>query len=265
MAGAAYQADDDGPGDPLSHALQLQEQDLPALVAAALAAGRVRLAFQPVVMAADPRRVAFHEGFIRLLDPAGRLLPAASFIAGVQDRAEGRDLDAAALRLGFAALRRDPRLRLSVNMSARSIGDDGWRAALDAGLAADPEAGARLILEISESSAMTLPELVIRFMAAMQPRGLSFALDDFGDGLLSFRHLRDFLFDMVKIAPGFVRGLDASPDNQVLVEALVAVARQFGMFTVAEGVERAGESAHLARLGVDCLQGYLFGRPRPAP
>ncbi|MBW7923033.1 MAG: EAL domain-containing protein [Rubellimicrobium sp.] len=261
---AARPADDD-PTDPLSHALHLQAQDLPALVASALAAGRVRLAFQPVVMADDPARIAFHEGFVRLVDPAGRLLPAASFIAGVQDRAEGRDIDTAALRLGLAALRDNPALRLAINMSARSIGDDGWRAALDDGLAAAPDTGARLILEISESSAMTLPEIVARFMAAMQPQGISFALDDFGDGFLSFRHLRDFYFDMVKIAPGFVQGIDTSPDNQVVVEALVAVARQFGMFTIAEGVETAADRDRLARMGVDCLQGYLFGRPRPAP
>ena len=70
----------DEPADPLSHALWLQEQDLPALVAGALREGRAELAFQPVVLADDPARVAFHEGFIRLLDPLGRLLPAASFI-----------------------------------------------------------------------------------------------------------------------------------------------------------------------------------------
>lgn len=253
------------PTDPLSHALGLADRDLPAMVAAALAAGRVQLAFQPVVLAGDPARIAFHEGFIRLVDPAGRLLPAAGFITAVQDRAEGRDIDAAALRLGLAALRADPGLRLAVNMSARSIGDDRFRAVLERGLATDDDIGARLILEISESSAMALPELVARFMAGLQPRGVSFALDDFGDGFISFRHLRDFLFDMVKIAPGFVHGIDRSPDDQVAVGALVAVARQFDMFTIAEGVESRGEQARLAQIGVDCLQGYLFGRPQARP
>ncbi len=256
---------DPTPADPLSHALLLQDRDLPALVAQALAQGRVQLAFQPVVMAADPARVAFHEGYVRLVDPAGRLLPAARFMASVQDRAEGRDLDAAALQLGLAALHRDPGLRLAINMSARSIADDRWRRVLATGLAAGGDIGARLILEISEHSAMTLPEVVTRFLAAMQPEGVAFALDDFGDGFISFRHLRDFLFDMVKIAPGFVQGIDDSPDNQVVVESLVTVARQFGMFTIAEGVETAAEQAYLSRLGIDCLQGYLFGRPQAHP
>lgn len=255
----------DAPPDPLSAALALQDRDAPALVAAALREGRAQLAFQPVVAADDPSRVAFHEGFIRLTDPAGRLIPAGDFIAGVEDRAEGREIDAVALRLGLQALAREPSLRLAVNMSARSIADDQWREVLETGLAADADVGARLILDVSETSAMLLPEVVVRFMAAMQPRGVSFALDDFGAGFISFRHLRDFFFDMVKIDPLFVRGIDSSPDNQVMIEALVSVARQFDMFTVAEGVETRQEAAHLQHLGLDCLQGYLFGRPRPRP
>lgn len=264
MFAASHDIRGDAPPDPLSAVFALQDRDAPALVAAALRDGRAQLAFQPVVVAGDPARVAFHEGLIRLSGPSGRLIPAADFIAGVEDRAEGREIDALALRLGLQVLSRNPGLRLAVNMSARSIADDRWREVLEAGLAGDADVGARLILEISEDSAMLLPEVVVRFMARMQPRGVSFALDDFGAGFISFRHLRDFFFDMVKIDPLFVRGIESSPDNQVMAEALIAVARQFGMFTVAEGVETRAEAAHLQKLGVDCLQGYLFGRPAPA-
>lgn len=263
MFAASHDMRVDAPPDPLSAALALQDRDVPALVAAALRDGRARLVFQPVVMAAEPARVAFHEAFIRLVDSSGRLIPAADFIAGVEERAEGREIDALALRLGMQALARDPGLRLAVNMSARSIADGHWRDVLEAGLARDADIGARLILEISEASAMLLPEVVIRFMAAVQPAGISFALDDFGAGFISFRHLKDFFFDMVKIDPLFVHGIASSPDNQVMTEALIAVARQFGMFTVAEGVETREEAAYLQHLGVDCLQGYLFGRPAP--
>ena len=110
---------------------------------------------------------------------------------------------------------------------------------------------------------MLLPEVVMRFMADMQPRGISFALDDFGAGLTAFRYLKDFLFDLVKIDALFVRGIDQSPDNQVMAEALITVAHQFEMFAVAEGVETQAEARHMMRLGVDCLQGYHYGRPKP--
>ena len=249
------------PQTPLDWAVTSREGDMAALVRQALAADRAQLAFQPIVTAGDPPVIAYYEGFIRLLDEAGRVLPAGLFMGSVEDTALGRDIDCASLRLGLAMLRRNPGLRLAINMSARSIGDGAWRRILEAGMT--PGLGERLILEISEGSAMLLPEVVIRFMAEMQPKGVSFALDDFGAGLIAFRHLKDFLFDCVKVDRVFVAGIDESPDNQVLAEALVTVAHQFEMFAVAEGVETPREAAHLRTLGIDCLQGYLFGRPKP--
>ncbi|SDF30738.1 EAL domain-containing protein [Limimaricola pyoseonensis] len=258
-------AEAEAPPDPLSHVMALRDAEIPELVRTALEQGRARLAFQPVVAAGPGHRIAFHEGLIRLLDDRDRTLPARHFLPGIEPTPLGRDIDRAALHLGFAALRAEPRLRLSVNMSARSIGDAEWRATLAHGLARSPGIGGRLIFEVSENSAMLLPELLVRFMQEMQPLGVCFALDDFGGGLISFRHLRGFLFDLVKIDGGYARGIDGSADNQVLCEALITVARQFGMYAVAEGVERPEEAALLTRLGADCLQGYLYGRPVPAP
>lgn len=263
MRGSDSTAQAAAPLDPFSYALAAQDRDIPALVAEALAKDRAQLAFQPVVAARTGGRVAFYEGFIRLLDEGGRVLPAGSFMANVEETTLGRDIDGVSLRLGLDMLRRHQGLRLAINMSARSIGDGGWRRALDAGLAADPGIGPRLILEISEGSAMLLPEVVMRFMADMQPRGVSFALDDFGAGLTAFRYLKDFFFDLVKIDALFVKGIDTSPDNQVLAEALITVAHQFEMFAVAEGVETRAEAQRLTRMGIDCLQGYLYGRPKP--
>jgi EAL domain-containing protein (putative c-di-GMP-specific phosphodiesterase class I) len=251
------------PLDPFQHAMASRDRDVPEMVRAALAANRAQLAFQPVMTASNTGQIAFYEGLIRLLDEGGRVLPANLFMSMVEDTALGRDIDCASIRLGLEMLRNHPRLRLSINMSARSIGDGQWRRTLDAGLARSPDAGDRLILEMSEASAMLLPEVVIRFMAELQPRGVSFALDDFGAGLTAFRHLKDFFFDMVKIDRHFIRDIDTSPDNQVLSEALITVAHQFEMFTVAEGVETPAEAALLTGLGIDCLQGYLFGVPKP--
>jgi EAL domain-containing protein (putative c-di-GMP-specific phosphodiesterase class I) len=214
-----------------------------------------------VVDAGDPTRIAFHEGLIRVLDGAGRLVPAREFIGAVEATDTGLELDRAALALGLAALRRDPGLRLAVNMSARSIGAVRWMETLAAGLARDETVAERLILEITEASAMAMPELVTAFMTGLQRRGISFALDDFGAGQTSFRYFRDFSFDMVKIDRQFIANVHRDRDNQALVRALILIARQFDMFTVAEGVERAEDAAWLQAQGVDCLQGYLFGMP----
>jgi EAL domain-containing protein (putative c-di-GMP-specific phosphodiesterase class I) len=128
---------------------------------------------------------------------------------------------------------------------------------------ADPsDVGNRLIFEISETSAMELHEIMIRFMVEMQPKGVAFALDGFGAGMTAFRHLKEFFFDLVKIDKSFVRGIHNDPDNQVLTEALMMVAHQFEMFVVADGVETAQEAAFMSDLGADCLQGYHFGVPK---
>ena len=146
-------------------------------------------------------------------------------------------------------------------MSARSIGYPEWLAALERGLRHDPSIAERLILEITESSAMEMPELVIDFMADMQERGICFALDDFGAGYTAFRYLKDFYFDIIKIDGAFIRGIGTNPDNQVLTQALVSIARHFDMFTVAESVETQEDARLLVEMGVDCLQGYFFGAP----
>lgn len=250
------------PRDPFEFVADSRDKEIDTLVAEALAENRAQLAFQRIVTAEETPRVTFYEGLIRLRDKGGRILPAGSFIASVEEKALGRDIDCASLELGLTMLARNPNLRLSINMSARSIGDGKWRRILEQGLASSPAIGPRLIFEMSEASAMILPEVVVRFMAEVQPKGVCFALDDFGAGLIAFRHLKDFLFDIVKIDSHFIRGIDSSPDNRTLTAALLSVAHQFDMFAVAEGVETREEAAELRRLGVDCLQGYLFGAPK---
>jgi len=248
--------------DPLQFAVASRDADTLTLVRDALAAGRARLAFQPILLASDTKSVAFYEGLIRVMDDAGRVIPAAQFMPVIEETDLGREIDAKTLELAFELLRKNPNVRLSINVSARSLGDGKWRSVLERGLKERGSLGDRLIFEISETSAMLLHEVVIRFMAEMQPRGVAFALDGFGAGMTSFRHLKDFLFDLLKIDKSFALGIASNPDNQVLMEALITVAHQFEMFAVADGVEDAQDAALLQGMGVDCLQGYHFGVPR---
>lgn len=254
-----------GLADPLSAAVASRDRATLAMVRTALTEKRAMLAFQAVVGARRPDRPAFWEGLVRVADPTGRIIPARDFMGAVESSETGRMLDALSLELGLAALAAHPGLRLAVNMSARSIGYPRWMRVLDEGLAGGPTVAERLILEITESSAILMPEIVTAFMRDLQRRGIAFALDDFGAGFTSFRYLRDFTFDIVKIDGQFVRGIHADPDNQVLMAALLAVARHFDMVAVAESVEEAADATFLARLGVDCLQGYLYGAPTLRP
>ncbi|WP_322894527.1 MULTISPECIES: EAL domain-containing protein [unclassified Yoonia] len=254
---------DDVPvADPLLYALASRDADVLDLVRDAMAAGRTSLAFHPIVTTDPVPQIAFHEGLIRLKDDAGRVIPAAHFMPLIEDTTLGRQIDCISLTLALRLLKQNPGQRLSINLSARSVGDGEWRRLLEDGLRDRNDLGERLIFEVSESSAMMLPDLMIRFMAEVQPKGVAFALDGFGAGMTAFRHLKDFMFDLVKIDKSFVHGIDEDHDNQVLAEALTTVAHQFEMFAVADGVETEEEAAFLRSIGVDCLQGYLFGMPR---
>jgi EAL domain-containing protein (putative c-di-GMP-specific phosphodiesterase class I) len=251
--------------DPLSAAVAERDGETLRMVDEALRDRRVRLAFQPVLPAGSRVRPVFYEGLARILDPTGRPIPAADFITAVETRETGRLIDCASLELGLRALHANPGIRMSVNMSARSIGYPRWMRTLEAGLTADPSLAGRLILEITESSAMLVPDIVCVFMADLQARGVRFALDDFGQGFTAFRYLRDFDFDILKIDGQFIRGIAGDPDNQVLARALVSIAGHFQMLTVAESVETAADARWLADAGVDCLQGYHFAAPTLRP
>ena len=252
---------EDGLESPLSVADRMRQNETIDMVRRALDERRALLAYQPVVQARMTNRAAFYEAFIRILDDRGRVIPARDFMGAVETSELGRRIDCLALEMGLAALAREPSIRLSVNMSARSIGYPSWLAALERGLRSDPTIAERLILEITESSAMVMPDLVTVFMADMQARGICFALDDFGAGYTAFRYLKDFYFDIIKIDGQFIRGVAGDPDNQVLAQALVSIARHFDMFTVAESVETAEDARYLIDIGFDCLQGYFYGIP----
>jgi len=203
--------DEQVPNDPLEYAVSVRDRDVLTMVNEALTTNNCRLALQPVCAAKGKYPIAFHECLIRVMDETGRIIPAAQFMGQIEDTTLGRDIDTASLKLASA-----------------------WRRVLDAELANAALHADRLILEISEDSAMQLPEVVIRFMNEMQPYGIAFALDDFGAGMTAFRYLKDFYFDLVKVDSHFIRNIHMDPDNQVLTEALVTVAHQFEMFAVAE-------------------------------
>lgn len=250
--------------DPLSYAVAERDRQVLHMVETALDTGNVVLAYQPVVAAGGGKPV-FFEGLLRVLDPTGRVIPARDFITEVEATETGRRLDALALKCGIEALLQRPELRLAINLSARSMDYPLWMKTLEAGLAADPIIAERLILEITENTAITMPKLVSRFIYDLQMRGICFAIDDFGSGYTSMRYLKDFCCDMMKIDGEFCRGIASQPDNRALVSAMVSIARHFDMVTVAECVETTEDARVLIDIGVDCLQGYLFGAPAIRP
>ncbi|MBW4710583.1 EAL domain-containing protein [Roseobacter sp. YSTF-M11] len=254
-----------GADSPLSFAVSKRDQSTLVMVAEAIKNKQVLLAFQPVMQARAEGKVAFYEGLIRVLDSTGRVIPASDFMETIENTELGRQLDTLALGLGLRALNDNPGLRLSINMSARSIGYRQWNRTLDRWLTRNDQIAERLILEITESSAMMVPELVVDFMDRLQIEGICFAMDDFGAGYTALRYFKDFFFDILKIDGQFIQGIANDPDNQAMTSALVSIARHFDMLTVAEFVENKEDADTLINIGVDCLQGFHFAAATTRP
>ncbi len=250
---------------PLAAAVSVQDRETLAMVASALKDRRMRLAFQPVVYAADPTIIGFFEGYIRLLNLRDQVIPARDFMGAVEQQQLGREIDCAALQLGLMAMQRNPQIRVSINMSARSVGYRPWVEILRRALQDSPRLGSNLILEINEASALQVPDVLKPFMSEMREHGLVFALDDFGAGLTSLRFLQDMGFEIAKIDGSLVKNVDRLPEGQAVVRAAIAMAQELGMYVVAEAVETEGEATWMREAGVGCMQGYLFGPPTVTP
>ena len=153
--------------------------------------------------------------------------------------------------------------RVEVNLSAHSIGDPSLPDFVEARLSEAGADASNLVFEITETAAAEDLDQARRLAERLTELGCGFALDDFGTGYGSFTYLKHLPVRYIKIDTEFVRTLRAdSPDRQV-VSAIVDVARNFGIETIAEGVEAAETAELLGALGVHYAQGYHFGRPAP--
>ncbi len=251
--------------NPLAAAIAAADRETLKTVAGALRDRRMRLAWQPVAYASDPSVIGFFEGFIRLLNLRDQVIPARDFIGAVEQTELGREIDCAALQMGLMCLQRNPQIRVSINMSARSVGYQRWGSILRKALRDSPKLGYNLILEISAPSAMQVPDVLRPFMAEMRNHGIVFALDDFGASLISLQILHELRFEIAKIEGNLVRHIDRLEPSQAIVRAALALAREMGMYVVAEAVETEAEATWLREAGAGCMQGYLFGAPSVTP
>ncbi len=232
-------------------------------ILAGLNQGRVALALQPVVRLAT-HTVAFHEALLRLVMPDGSLVGASALLPAAEKSGLVVLLDNRALELALARLQQDPTAHLSINLSAATLHDPDWPERLRNAARLAPGSAERLIIEITETSALVDIDTTCAAIAAMKELGIRVAMDDFGAGHTSFKNLRRLGFDIVKIDGAFVQNLARSPDDRFFVRTLLDLARHLSIETVAEWVEEA-ETAHLlAEWGVDYGQGNFFGEAQAA-
>lgn len=231
-------------------------------IVAALNERRVLIARQPVVHAAT-RLPAFSEALVRIRRRDGALTTAAEIVPLVEKLGFVGLLDLRVLELVVGALSNDPALRLSLNVSSNTLRERDWAEGIAAQLGARPDLARRLIVEVTETSLIDDLEETRRALRSIKDLGARVAIDDFGAGHTSFRHLRDLGVDMVKIDGAFVQNLGRSSDDRFFVRTLLDLARHLGVDVVAEWVKDEETAITLRDWGVHYLQGELFGITEP--
>ncbi|MDB5029041.1 MAG: hypothetical protein JWO66_2730, partial [Candidatus Eremiobacteraeota bacterium] len=155
--------------------------------------------------------------------------------------------------------------RIAVNVSARQLDDRAFLTHLTRTLG-ESQLPARLLeLEITESAAMTDASLAQDVLEECRSLGLGVSLDDFGTYYSSLTYLKRLPIDTVKIDRTFIQGLPFVKSDAAIVSGILGLAKALERRVVAEGIETEPQHAWLTRAGCDLGQGYLFGRPMPAP
>lgn len=233
----------------------------PLDIVAALNDRRLVMARQPIVDATT-RTEAFAEALARLTAHDGAVIVAGDVLPAVERAGLVPLVDARMLELVAHELAAHPDDRISMNVSPQTLESPGWLGTLAGHLGAHPGIAPRLIIEVTETVAINDPRAVCARLDAMKALGVAIAVDDFGAGHTSFKHLRNFPVDIVKIDGAFVQNLARCSDDRFFVRTLVDLARHLGIATVAEWVEDEEVARLLADWGVDYLQGNLCGAPR---
>jgi diguanylate cyclase (GGDEF)-like protein len=252
---------DPGMGDP-----KMGRKDAEAELAAAIHNGELRVVYQPLMEMRTGRPIGA-EALVRWQHPDGLRTPD-QFIGLAEDTGLITELGVFVLRDACHQAARwvstvsdDTELLVTVNLSGRQLADpqivqEVSDALADAGL--EPR---RLVLEITETVLMQDRDAAASTLWQLKALGVRIAIDDFGTGYSSLAYLRRFPIDMLKVAREFVDGLGRDANDDAITRAIVDLAGTLGLLTIAEGIETTQQQQHVAALGCDLAQGYLYSRP----
>ncbi|HEX8050479.1 MAG TPA: EAL domain-containing protein [Solirubrobacterales bacterium] len=239
-------------------------QTTSARIRDALTQNRLRLATQPIRSLASGG-IERYELLLRMTGESGELLPAASFIEAAERSGMVQELDrwvvARALELIGERERAGAPVSLHMNISGASVTDlsvlEFIERRLDEG-GADP---ARCTFEITQTARVEDFDTAAGFADRLTEFGCEVAIDDYGAGFGPFAYLKKVPFDVIKIDGTFIREMSRNDADQLVVQAIVQIARGLGKQTIAEFVEDEDTRTMLRDYGVDMAQGYHLGRP----
>ena len=238
-----------------------EREDFEQMIDSALGEDRMLVYAQPVVSLADDA-VEGYELLVRMrsAEDPDRVVEPRDFLPAAERHGRVQRIDAWMVRQGLAL---SERFAPTVNLSAVTLSDPAARGEIVALLRAAPAAAQGLMFEITETATAKHLDAVGAFAAELTRLGCGLALDDFGTGFGSFTYLRQLPLRYLKIDRSFVIDLPRSEDDRRVVQSVIGIAEQFGLRTIAEGVEDAATCDLLRAFGTHYAQGYQLGRPAP--
>jgi EAL domain-containing protein (putative c-di-GMP-specific phosphodiesterase class I) len=223
------------------------------------------LEMQPIMSLREPEHSLNFEVLLRMRDAAGQSVPTPRLITAAENSGRMGLIDRWVLRQTLAWMREhQARLRhtrfICMNLSGASLNDESFLQDAVQLLQRYADVAPRLCLEITESVALHDLENTRRFIAQVHGLGAKVAFDDFGAGYTSFSYLKQLKGDLLKIDGSFIVNMNEHPANLAIVEAIVGLARNLGMKTIAEWAEDSATVQALAEIGVDYVQGFAIAR-----
>jgi EAL domain-containing protein (putative c-di-GMP-specific phosphodiesterase class I) len=231
---------------------------------------RFRLFSQQIQpLAASAPSGLYFEVLLRMAEDDGRIHLPSDFLRAAERYGLMRAIDRWVIRNAVHTLRDQPApfldlLRMcAINLSAVSLGDDGFFDFVTAELAESGVPPGKLCFEITETAAIENLAQAQRLMARLAGLGVRFALDDFGTGMSSYGYLKELPVSFLKIDGKFIKDIVTDSLDRAMVESINQVGHVMGIETVAEGVANAAVVERLKALGVDYAQGNWISPPRP--
>jgi len=223
---------------------------------------------QPIMSLTRPYDALNFEVLLRMRDPQGQQVPLHRLIAAAEHSGRMSMIDRWVLSttLAWLDLHRAELAKtqfVCVNLSGTSLNDEEFMLEVFDMLRCNSHVVDFLSIEITESVALHDLDNTRRFIDKVRGYGARVALDDFGAGYTSFSYLKELPADLLKIDGSFIVNMNQHPANISIVEAIVNLARNLGMKTVAEWAEDAATVETLAEIGVDYVQGFVVARPQP--
>ncbi|MEA2232478.1 MAG: hypothetical protein QOD83_2294 [Solirubrobacteraceae bacterium] len=269
---AMYQAKSHGGGhaEVFDAALgrQVQERSIALrTLQSALDDDRIIVHYQPIIDLASGT-VAGFEALARITEPDGSVTLPAAFVPSAEDNGLVVPLGAQVLHMACTeACRWQPadlpqrRLTVAVNLSSRQFQAGDLTSVVRTTLQRTGLHPSCLHLELTETAIIDLDADFLQQLGRIGELGVQIGLDDFGTGYASLTHLRRLPLTFVKIDQSFVQGLRTNPEDDRIVSAVVDLAANLGLRSIAEGVETSSQLDRLRTLGCDQAQGYLFSHP----